>query len=183
MIDKDCLRDALRLVAAPAEVELLIPRLEESCGRHLQQGRSEPEALVCALHDTRPTQSTRPSRPIGLLVWMVILGATLIYQYAFAAPRFKSVFAQVGVPVPALTLAVLRISDFVGYVWPVAVLLLGIPVWLVVSEWRLMPPRLGRYHLICGLLVLALLAAAAVTTHGLAMSLYELLHGLSSRKG
>jgi hypothetical protein len=183
MIDKECLRDALRLVVPSHQIEGLLDRLDRSCRSHVEQGSSESQALVLGLHEIRSAAPPSHFRPVGLLVWIVILGSTLIYQYTVLVPRFKDVLSQVGVKKTPLVLAMMHVSEWMRYLWPAALLALAAPVWLIVSEWRTLPPRLGRAHLICGVLVLLLLVAVALTTHGLFSTLLHLLRGLGSRSG
>jgi type IV pilus assembly protein PilC len=77
--------------------------------------------ILARLAEFREKAERLKRKVVGALIYplavMTIAGAILSFIMLFIVPRFEQIFREIGVPLPAATVALIAISSFLGHCW------------------------------------------------------------------
>jgi type IV pilus assembly protein PilC len=88
------------------------------------------DVILRRLAEFREKAERLKKKVIGALVYpaavMTIAGAILTFIMVFIVPKFETIFKELGVPLPGVTIALIDFSNFIGSWWGLSLLLGGI---------------------------------------------------------
>ena len=135
--------------------------------------------------EPRTNEESATELPLGLvarltgmtLAWLALLGAQ-----ALAIPRCKKLFLDFGMKLPAMTEAVIHVSDYVSAWLPLSLVPLGLflaTLWLVIPSLYNRKATRRLAHSLLLVTTIAPFVIAAVTVLSLGLVVVKIQEGLS----